>query len=371
MGEDVTTDIPYKLHEITVSPEELLLDPNNPRLQHRAGGPTKYDPDDLADGQLQERIRRALHDKEHAVKRLVDSVKENGYVNIDSIFVKALPSVNKYLVIEGNRRTTAIKTILLNPEGVRPDKLKTLEKIPVKELICDDAKFYAQMTDFILSIRHIFGVKEWAPMQKAHSIYSSYMKRFEEESGLSKFRLITPIANTVGATMNLKPVEVRQAISIYRVYLEMQNAGYEVKSDHYTLIDLCLARPKMAEELFEYDKIACRMTDHGMALFNDLCIEAGCELSNPQKFRKFYQIWKDGALKDVLAVAERTISVDDALKIVNKSVADKDAAKKLELVMSTLEKIQLEKLRGTMKEKELVARIKRIIDTKIIPAIDE
>jgi len=364
------TEIPYELREIVVSPDKLLLDPNNPRLQHKAGKPVKYDPDELCDNTLQLRVRRAMFDKEHTVKRLIDSIKENGFVNIDSIFVKLLPSVDKYLVIEGNRRTTAIKTILEKPNDVNPNSLRSLKKIPVKELICDDEEFSSQMTEFILSIRHIFGVKEWAPMQKAHSIYYSYLNRLEQEYGIKRFRYIPDIANLVGGAINLTPKEVKNAISIYSVYSEMQETGYDVKSDHYTLIEMCMERPNMADKLFEYDKISCQMSDHGMDLFSELCVEPGCEITNPKKFRLLYKIWKEGSLKDIHAVAKRTISVEDAAKMAASSAVEKDAVRKLESALSSLEKIQLHQLSGSMKEKELIERIRYLINKKILPAID-
>lgn len=363
-------DINYELREVWVEPSQLLLDPNNPRLQHDAKKVVEFRPAELADEILQQRVSKALHDKEHAVKRLVDSIKENGFVNIDSIFVKALPSVDKYLVLEGNRRTSAIKEVLRMSSGVKASTLASLEKIPVKELICDDDIFAAQMTDFILSIRHIFGVKEWAPMQKAHSVYGAYLRRLHQD-GISKFRYIAPIADSVGKSMNLKPAEVRKALSVYGIYSQLQKSGYEAKSDHYSMIEMCVGRPKMAQELFGFDKVSCELSSKGAALFDALCIEPGCEVTNPTKFRHLYKVWKDGSLRDIGLVARGSMSVEDAAKNAARCSADLDAVRKLKSARDSLRKIEIGTLNGTLKEKGLVEDIQHTLEKKILPVFDE
>lgn len=361
-------EIEYELREIWVNPRQLLLDPNNPRLQHEAKDSVEIRPTALIDEQLQRRVSKALHDKEHAVKRLVDSIKENGFVNIDSIFVKSLPSVEKYLVLEGNRRTSAIKEILSNPSGVKASSLASLEKIPVKELVCDDDLFAAQMTDFILSIRHIFGVKEWAPMQKAHSIHGAYMRRLSQD-GIGNFRYIAPIANSVGKSMNLKSNEVRKALSIYRVYSQLQQYGYDAKSDHYSLIEMCISRPKMAEELFGFEKIGFQLSSKGAELFDALCIESGCEVTNPKKFRQLYKTWKDGASREIRLVARGSLSIEDAARNAGKVAAERDATRKLQAALDSLRKIEVGSLNGSAREKELAEDIHEIVNKKILPAL--
>jgi hypothetical protein len=361
-------DIEYELREIEVSPDQLLLDPNNPRLQHEAKPSVVLRPEDLNDNELQRRVGQALHDKEHAVKRLVDSIKENGFVNIDSIFVKSLPSVNKYLVLEGNRRTSAIKQILYQPGDAKATTLESLKKIPVKELICDDDVFAAQMTDFILSIRHIFGVKEWAPMQKAHSIHHAYKRRLSLD-GIDKFRFIAPIANAVGKSMNLQPDEIRKALSVYRVYSQLQALDFEAKSDHYSLIEMCISRPSMAVDLFGFDKTGLELSHEGAELFDALCIESGCEVTNPAKFRQLYKTWKEGTGRDIRLVARGSLSIEDAARNAGKVASERDATKKLQAALDTLQKIEVGGLNGSSREKELAESIHDLVLKKILPAL--
>lgn len=88
----------------------------------------------------------------------------------------AVKEGDKYTVVEGNRRLTAVKLIHNPYECDRPssrmieiaesakDKLGTLEKLPV---IVRDTR--AEILPY-LGFRHITGVKQWEPLSKARYI---------------------------------------------------------------------------------------------------------------------------------------------------------------------------------------------------------
>ena len=48
------------------------------------------------------------------VKTLYDSIVEVGFLPIDRMIVKKIEKTDNYVVLEGNRRLTAIKWILLD-----------------------------------------------------------------------------------------------------------------------------------------------------------------------------------------------------------------------------------------------------------------
>ena len=126
----------YKLTEITVNAEDLLLDPRNPRIIE---DPSKYicsKNADYSDQWIQDETLDAIQKGKFNVNKLKKSIKSNGYLNIDSIFVKRYGK-HSYLVLEGNRRTAAIKG-LLHEKGLEQNVLQSIQKIPVKVLEIKD-----------------------------------------------------------------------------------------------------------------------------------------------------------------------------------------------------------------------------------------
>src|SRR5205809_8054357 len=95
-----------KKHELlTLKPvpvERLLLDPENPRLEG------------IAKSTEQNELIRAMW-REMAVSEVAISIAENGYFEEEPLFVIPAPSVNRkerYYVVEGNRRLTAVKLLV-------------------------------------------------------------------------------------------------------------------------------------------------------------------------------------------------------------------------------------------------------------------
>src|SRR5438046_2950484 len=114
--------------------EDLLLDPKNPRL---AGMDLTVDD--------QEEILKALW-QESAVNELVDSIATSGYWEHEELF--ATRESGKLVVIEGNRRLSAVKLLvdekLRNKIGVSglpqlaAEAKKKLKTLPVIECERDD-----------------------------------------------------------------------------------------------------------------------------------------------------------------------------------------------------------------------------------------
>lgn len=357
----------YKLREVLAAPTDLLLDPSNPRLRKDAGPAREYSDAQIAAPEMQERLFRAICAKEHEVKELSDSIKHHGYVNIDSIFVHRLPKNGKFLVIEGNRRASAIKLLLETPSALRPEVRSSLARIPVKELLTDGGRPPEHTTDFILSIRHIYGVKEWQPMQKAHSIHRAYL-RLLSPKGRSRFVYESALAEQLATTMNVPHKQVKQALLVYRIYQQLQELGYEVRSDHYSLIEIAVSQRRLADEFFELDRSTFLLSKRGADRFVQLCAQRRCAITNPGAFRAFATIYRDGTDRDV----EQVVSASEALDTVSARVAARmerrASVTQLEKSCELLESIELEEIRGTKEELRLIERIKNLLDKKLSPA---
>jgi hypothetical protein len=163
-----------------VSPDELYLDPTNPRLAGLRLG--------LDD---QEKVLAVLW-KERAVNEVVDSIAANGYWQHEVLF--AARESGKLVVIEGNRRLAAVKLLrsadLCKKIGaagvpvlpVAEQKAKGLDELPVYE--CPRERIW----DFV-GFKHVNGPQDWDSIAKAQ-----YVARVHNE-----FRIaLSEIASKIG-----------------------------------------------------------------------------------------------------------------------------------------------------------------------------
>ncbi len=152
-----------------INPDMIYLDIKNPRF----AGEKDLNIDPKAnplDEKLQEIIRKFILEK-HELMSLVDSIRRVGFLCMDRIVVKEYSG--KYIVLEGNRRVAAIKTLLALEEQrqvmLAAEVKDTIKEIEALVLKLDDNE-YDQATWFLQGIRHISGVRGWGPFQQAELI---------------------------------------------------------------------------------------------------------------------------------------------------------------------------------------------------------
>jgi hypothetical protein len=71
----------YSLVPMTVSPDQLLLDPTNPRLITESAQFRSYGPEVIRTPETQEHVLKLVCSKEHGVKELISSIKEFGFIS--------------------------------------------------------------------------------------------------------------------------------------------------------------------------------------------------------------------------------------------------------------------------------------------------
>jgi hypothetical protein len=163
--------MPINLEHRDIKIEEILLDPNNPRyfdLNHKRISYDKYDNE-----RIQQQAITNLESSSNAkLDDLIMSIKENGFLQFESIVVKPYKN-EKFVVIEGNRRIAAVKTIL-KEEQIDEEIIeiqKSLESINVLVyLSTGDESIDETNEQIIQGIRHISGPKEWGAYQKANLV---------------------------------------------------------------------------------------------------------------------------------------------------------------------------------------------------------
>jgi len=154
-----------------VSPHNLYLDPYNPRFFGRT--PTFPEGANPLDPKIQEIVRSAIV-KDFDADELYESILEVGFLPMDRMVGYKYDDEN-YIIIEGNRRLAAIKTIFMAEEKkeiiIPQNVMETINEI---EILClepgeNDKR---EVTWFLQGIRHISGIKDWGPYQQAQLVNS-------------------------------------------------------------------------------------------------------------------------------------------------------------------------------------------------------
>lgn len=174
--------VTYRATELPLA--DLLLDPNNFRFKDPKKT-IKVAEDRFGEDGVQSAAIRNIQDD--GVDELKSSIIKNGFVPIERIIVRSLgtpvPSTAdaddgdesadataKYVVVEGNRRTTALKQLQQENTQGAPLEISLVEifaGVPV--LVVEDATDEDLLA--IMGIRHVGGPKEWGGYQSALLVY--------------------------------------------------------------------------------------------------------------------------------------------------------------------------------------------------------
>lgn len=153
-GQDIADDIEW------VSINDIELDPENPRLPESVDRDQQHMLDYIAEST--------------SIEELMQAIGENNYFTGEPIIVIPHPHRDgKFVVVEGNRRLTAVK-LLNDPSNCSTPGSKMRE-------IAQSARFKPSRVPIVkranraevlpyLGFRHITGVKQWEPLAKARYI---------------------------------------------------------------------------------------------------------------------------------------------------------------------------------------------------------
>lgn len=163
------------LREKLVSIENLYLDPNNPRYADITQRPFDIPTEKVTYHSVQGKAFERILDDRFLVQQLKDSILKIGFLPVDRLVVMELEgNPGKYLVIEGNRRLAAIKSLLEDRDNgeidVPEDIEKTLMNLPVLVIAEQDPRSRRYLARVFQGVRHLSGVREWGPYQQAQIV---------------------------------------------------------------------------------------------------------------------------------------------------------------------------------------------------------
>lgn len=161
-----------------ISPDRLLLDPQNLRLLERTGGAyEKLEVKLFGQGVIQKKLFEIIsNDKRFDIEKLAESIANNGFLKHERLIVAKYDG-DKFLVLEGNRRLTAVR-LLREKYGadfsglsnkVR-ESLRTLPCFVLKGTVIDgkreNLEIYRRGAEIYIGMRHLMGAKNWEPASR-------------------------------------------------------------------------------------------------------------------------------------------------------------------------------------------------------------
>jgi hypothetical protein len=223
-----------------IKTNQIFLDPNNFRLF----GVTRRE--ETPENRItNENIQRNILEEMKRVADLLplrNSILEVGFQPVDRIVVRKFDK-NKYIVMEGNRRVAAIKWILQDYErgelNIPPEKLATYKKLDVLivEGPREDVLKYQKL---IQGIRHVQGIKNWGPYQRALMMVELYekmkMKPRDIAYALGGGISVKSVMNSIRAFKALKQME------------EDEEFGESVTPELYSFFEEVMKKPYLRDQ---------------------------------------------------------------------------------------------------------------------------
>lgn len=310
--------------ENTIPLKRLLLDPNNFRFSSPEGVP------DVADTRFgEETVQAAALEriKLDGVAELKHSISENGFVPVERIVVRELTGdpEQRFVVVEGNRRTAALKLLERDHKSggeFKEEVTNIFEAVPV--LQAADATSDDLLA--IMGIRHVGGPKEWGGFQSAQLVYEL----------LNKPELTARnVASRLGLTVNEVNRRYR-AFGALSQMIEDEEYGDSVSSDMYPIFHETVGQPIVREWLGWAQQEKQFKNDNNRELFYSWLTAAG----DGPKIRSYSEIRElrhiienDDAL---VALKDDNQSFGDAIAIVR---ADAKAARWMPNATSALKSL--------------------------------
>ena len=227
-----------KTTKISTNLKNFYLDPNNYRfVDHKDY--KKVEEKDILDPKIQQRTRNFISGKNReGVKDLLDSFKANGFLEVDVIQLQDLGN-NQYLVLEGNRRVTALKILKedydngLDIGKFNPDIFKKVPSFIHENE--DDATHR-----IIMGLKHISGNKKWPAINQAQLIYDYLAPHwsdgtyYDEEVNLCE-------------SLGITKAKLRSSQRAYHLIIQYKDSDYgdQFKSDMYYTFAEITKRPSI------------------------------------------------------------------------------------------------------------------------------
>lgn len=219
-----------------VSLNDLLLDPENPRLPESVARDQQSMLDHIAETT--------------AIEELMEAIAENDFfLGEPVIVVPAKDQKGKFIVVEGNRRLTAVKLLndpsLCASPGVRMRAIAGEAKYKPVTLPVVERGTRNEVLPY-LGFRHITGVKQWEPLAKAR--YIEQLFALTDSKLQAKIRYAN-VARAIGSRRD----HIKRNLDALAVYKVIEEADfYEIDKLNDQSIKFAVLSTAIADERIGY-----------------------------------------------------------------------------------------------------------------------
>jgi hypothetical protein len=226
----------FEADEINLIPlAKLVLDKKNPRLPRSV--------------KRTESAMMAYIAESTAIEDLMQSIAANGYFGGEPVIaVPDTKTAGQYVVVEGNRRLTALR-LLHDPSAIKSPTARMRE-------IAEDAEYKPDRVAVVLrsvredvlpylGFRHIVGVKAWEPLAKARYMAELFEATEKKLPPPKRYRLV---ARKIGSRAN----HIQRSLDALAVYDHIESHEfYDIKdldelSLHFSVLSTALADERIA-----------------------------------------------------------------------------------------------------------------------------
>lgn len=226
--------------------DNLYLDPNNPRFEDKK---KEFPEDKIVDDQPQNFAKDQLS-KIGDISELTSSIKASGFISVDRLVVKEIEShPGCYVVLEGNRRTFACKTLMEDYETGGDLELEniihTLKKIDC--LIYTGSYETSKITSKIQGLRHITRTKDWSAYSQAKHIDNL----IKEEDMTGK-----EVSELIGLTPT-KVAQSQRSLHVFEQAIKENKGDYPqiTKKKNFSIFIETVGKDKNWQNYIDFDPV--------------------------------------------------------------------------------------------------------------------
>jgi AAA15 family ATPase/GTPase len=234
----------------TLPLEQIYLDPNNYRFRDHSDY-VMISEDRISDEVIQQRTRSFLAGGERSrrgVQDLITSMKKVGYQIVERIKVKYLDE-NKYLVIEGNRRITALN--FLKEDYSKNLDIGQLDAKIFKNIPVDITTSLGNHEYYLLAgLNHIGGKRKWPAINIA-----TYIRDLVNNENW----IIEEVCETFGITKQ-QYVSYTRALNLIGLYKDSEY-GDQFTSGKFFIFEEIVKKPSIRDYFLKWDRLNDLPTD--------------------------------------------------------------------------------------------------------------
>ena len=363
--------MPYRINgPEEIDPNKLLLWPNNPRLKISDFSEIQYTDKQLLDPSNQRNIFKLLSKhEEYDVISLIKSMCKVGFMREKAPIVMKVEGLERYQVLEGNRRLTAIKTILSDDSlRISAANRKSLEKIPcwIFEHTSKEVPLKAAISRMVAEA-HIKGQKAHTKLQRAHMLYDAYEGFLSEKGKGRGFSLDKNALAVTAEFFDFPEKELEGDISVVRLYKQFVQA-YEFEA----IPKKCSERlswvhknPNQFKKNFGYDPNNLCFDEEGLDRYYDVFLHPESAVNNPQTFKIFLNVMRYGTPEDIEVIREEPELLVDIEQRIKEMKTGSRFLSGLEGIEKRLTALRVSDFNKSSEEIDAINRIVSIVDNKL------